>query len=351
MLGYFFVFIGIALFTALCKKRGKERTAIFILGITLFFVYLALDKYRIHDVGLYERSFNEYKRHSLFHIGQIDTYEEAGFVAFNIVCSKIVDSFWFCYYAYALIVIVAFSTLLKNYSINLWLSGVLLICSFFYPLFLMRQYLAIAICLYSLTFVFKRRPIEFALCMAAAFLFHKSSIVFSICYFLPYIKLNYKTLILTLIAGGLVLSSIGFFNMFMVDMVMESDMASHYEAYLNLNEDSANSWKASAVAIADFIFVFLCYRSHFKELNTKQSFFFFMCAIYAILSILGSMGTVFSAMYRILPYFSLSIIVLLPDAVNFIKSKHLRLIASSVIVVLYMFSIYSTAGPWFYLKF
>lgn len=348
MVGYLFLFLGLVLFSLLCKGKGKEQSALIVLGLTLIFVYMALDMYKIHDVSLYQQNFNYYKNFSLGRLNQIETYEEQGYVALNILFSKI-GGFRFFYFFYAVCVIASFLFFIKKYSNSIWFSSILLICTSFLALFVMRQYFAIVICLFSINYIFKRKPLHFFLCIILAYYFHRSSIVFSVCYFLPLIKLNYRTLLLTLLGSIIVFMSIGYISEILISSILDNDMASHYMAYIE--EDSSNSWKSAAIAVADLGFALLCYREHFKELSTKQCFFFFMCVIYTVLSIVDVLGSAFSALYRILPYFGISIIILLPDAISFIKSKGLRFMSIMVIVLLYAVLLISTAGPWFYFTF
>ena len=205
----------------------------------------------------------------------------------------------------------------------------LLVGSFFFPLFLMRQYFATAFCLFSIPFILDRKPIPFVLCMLAAYFFHRTSIVFSLCYFLPLLKVNVKTILLVLVVGVFAVLSIGLFNVYFVAMVGDSELASHYMEYVN--DDSSNSWKSAVIPVVAFLFALFSYKGHFGELDKKQSLFFFMSAVYAILSIVDVSGTSFSAIYRILPYFGLSVIILLPDATGYIKSKSVRTVSTTAI--------------------
>lgn len=346
MIGYIVVFICLVVFSYLCTQKGRRKGALIVLGLLLFFVYMDLNMYKIHDVSLYMDSFNYYKNYSLSQLNQIDTYEEQGYVALNILFSRISSNFRVFYLFYAIVVITAYITLIKRYSTHTWFSGMLLLGSYFLPLFVMRQFFAIALCIFAIPFALNRKPIQFFVLVLFAFLFHRSAIVFSICYLIPYLKINYKTLFLITAVGVLAALSINIFNELFTTAVAGAELASHYMAYVT--DDAQNSWKSAAVAVADLLFAFLCYRGHFKELNAKQSFFFFMCVIYTILSVIDVIGTAFTALYRILPYFGLSIIVLLPDAAGYIKSKGIRNISTLTIVLLYFVWWYSTASPWFF---
>lgn len=336
-------------FSVLSFSNGKEKQALWVLGIVLFVIYLDLNIYKIHDVSLYLDSFNYYRQFSLSQLNQISTYEEPGYVALNILFSKLIPNFRPFYLFYAIVVIAAHLMLIKRYSNEIWFSGMLLLGTYFFPLFLMRQYFAMAICIFSLPFVFKRQAIPFFVCILAAFYFHRSAVVFAVCYFIPLIKVNYKSLLLLLAAGVAAGLSINLFNSLLVSTVSGAELASHYLAYVA--DDAQNSWKSAAIAVADFGFAVLCYRHHMDKLDTRQSFFFIACGIYAILSFVDVLGTSFTALYRILPYFGLSVIVMLPDAAGYIRSQFVRRVATFLILALYMYSLYSTASPWFHLVY
>ena len=153
-------------------------------------------------------------------------------------------------------------------------------------------------------------------------------------------------MLLSAVIGAAAIMSINVFNELFTTAVAGAELASHYMSYVT--DDAQNSWKSAAVAVADLVFAFLCYRGHFKELNTKQSFFFFMCVIYTVLSVVDVVGTAFTALYRILPYFGLSIIVLIPDAAGYIRSRSIRQISTIGIIMLYFVLWYSTANQWFF---
>ncbi len=81
---------------------------------------------------------------------------------------------------------------LKNYSENLlWSIFVFMFgCSFNCSLNIMRQYIATAICLYALKYIYDRKIVKYVICILVALLFHKTSIIFLFLYFAPNIKLS-----------------------------------------------------------------------------------------------------------------------------------------------------------------
>lgn len=349
MIASLFVFLGLVLFSLLSNQKGQEKAALCTLGLTLLLVYMALDIHRIHDVPNYEDSFYFYKDYTLSQIKRLVTSTELGYIALNVIVAKIYPNFKLFYFIYAVFIITSYLSFIRRYSKNIRLSGIILVCMFFYPLFLMRQYFAMSICLLSIPLIFKRKPFLFALCMYLAFLFHRSAIVFSLCYFLPLLEVNRKNVVFVTIVGSIIVASIGFFDSIIESVVMGSRYAYHYGVYLE--EGSANSWKSAAVAIADMVFVLFCYRVNFENLSKEQSFFFYMCIVYSILAIIGAVGSIFQAVYRVLPYFNISVIVLLPDAAAYIKNKTVRTVSLTAIIGFYAVLLISMAKSWVYFTF
>lgn len=61
----------------------------------------------------------------------------------------------------------------------------------------MRQGLALAICIFSVFYIFKRKLFKFTICMILAFLVHKPAIIFSVVYLLAKVRINKKFMMIT----------------------------------------------------------------------------------------------------------------------------------------------------------
>lgn len=73
---------------------------------------------------------------------------------------------------------------IRKYSVSPFVSLFLFYCSTLPLLGMNRQFLAVAVCLFSIQFVVQKKTLYFLVAMVVAVLFHKSALIFLIVYFL-----------------------------------------------------------------------------------------------------------------------------------------------------------------------
>lgn len=138
---------------------------------------------------------------------------ELGYLMLN----KVISSFGFGYASF-LLIFVAISLYLKSstiykYSGYVFLSLLLYITpSYFVEEHVhLRQGIATATTIYSIRFIIDRKLYKFLLCIAIAFLFHKSSIIFILAYWI--VKINLKPLsIFIYILTAIIINIVGLSN-------------------------------------------------------------------------------------------------------------------------------------------
>ena len=119
--------------------------------VFLILIYLFKDNTRLPDMETYEMAF---------------TYVEMGDFeqGYNIlieILNKISHSFWIFIIFYALFVTTVNIKLQKKYAIMPFFCLLLYVCNSFYSLFLVRQYIAMTICLLTIPYILKRKFIQF----------------------------------------------------------------------------------------------------------------------------------------------------------------------------------------------
>ncbi|QWU15125.1 EpsG family protein [Paenibacillus sophorae] len=185
-------------------KTGKKNAKkIFVLlSFTQLFIISA---FRGVNIGVDTKTYISY----FYNIRFIDFTNlkniplEKGYVLLNYFLH------FFSHSGMILLIVVSFITIglimafIYKHSQIIWLSVYLFITLmyFYSSMNIMRQYLAISILLFGITYVRKQKFIPFLVTVILASLFHFTSIVFIIVYLFPRIKFNYKNIIFTFVLG------------------------------------------------------------------------------------------------------------------------------------------------------
>ncbi len=120
-------------------------------------------------------------------------YFEKGYVLLNKVVRSITDNYTLFLLLHAIIVYSLIGTTIRRYAAYPLLSLALMYAMMLGYLGMNRQYVAIAISLYSIRFIFNRQFYPFIACIVLAMLFHNGAILFSVAYFLdrPFKRITY----------------------------------------------------------------------------------------------------------------------------------------------------------------
>ncbi|GAB6869048.1 EpsG family protein [Bacteroides rodentium] len=125
---------------------------------------------------------------------------DLGYVALNQIIRNITDNYTVFLVVLAIIQYSFFFVVIRKYSVNPILTLFLFYCMMLPSLGMNRQFLAMAICLFSVRFVFSKQFFYFAICIIFAALFHKSAFLFIVSYFLNN-KFSDKIYVLLLLAS------------------------------------------------------------------------------------------------------------------------------------------------------
>lgn len=158
-------------------KKGNYKPAL------IFFAILWLI---LHD-GFRWGVGTDWKAYHDFFINSLEPNAKKFEIGYNLI-NELVRVFTANYSAFlilhALIVYILISYSIVKYAVNPLFSIFFFYCLMLGYLGMNRQYISFAICIFSYQFIFKRKLIPFLLCIAIAFLFHSSAILFVFAYFL-----------------------------------------------------------------------------------------------------------------------------------------------------------------------
>lgn len=175
----------------------------------------------------------------------------------------------------------------------------------------MRQVAAMSILFLSYPFIKKRKLIPFLLCVAVAYFFHNTAVIFVLAYFIANKKMGW--LQFGIIAGALVLTYVlpGVTTKFLYETIAWKKLETYqtYDATVNI----------SGFIIKLFIFIFNLI--HYKQVVEKDSSNLFLYNMSAMGVALEAFTVIMSQAFRMSMYFSIFDTILLANVVHNFKTN------------------------------
>lgn len=217
------------------KGRNLDKFFMAITFLQLVIVHSFVDPFSLPDLPSY---YSVFKTHSnSYDFLTLDKIIDADLEPFYLLLSKIVSiifgNFSIFLVLVSLFVLGAFFFFIKKYSPYVFLSILLLLLSVFnISIFILRQFIAIAICLFSINSIMEKKQIKFLVLIFIAFLFHRTAIVFIPVYYLYWIKTD-KNIVLITVIGCVILYLM---SKFILDYIITN--SEKYSAYEGGGENS-----------------------------------------------------------------------------------------------------------------
>lgn len=345
-----YMYIGLATFYILCILLEKvwriknKKIWILILIMPLFIITAFRAPSVGNDTFNYLRSYDVVSQESFFSTSQ--SRLEIGYVMYM----RVIALFGFSYLGFQIITsaftLFSISRFIYKYSNCAAFSFFVFMTTrmFFGTMNISRQYLAVAILLFSVEFIRDRKLIKFALLVLAASSFHFTAITFLITYPLVNLKLNAKKSILLIGAG--IIGGLLFDQIVQVFVSLTGRYAGYLEGgyfnferniaiYLNLGINSlfflvaflTKYWKSRQPQKYSIVSNSKK-KTHNHRISDEQLWYTF-CLLTLILSIVGLNATILS---RVETYFSVFLLAYIPSVIKHIKSKDLRAIVTLGII-------------------
>lgn len=345
-----YIYIGLSLFCLFCMvvenqlgKRINRKILTVILVLPLF----VLSAFRAPSIG--NDTYNYYKSFLMVSREQFFSVSQSRFEIGYIFYMRIVALFGIGYLGFQIItsafILGSVSNFIYKYSNNIAFSFFIFITSrmYFGSMNLARQYLAMAILLFSINSIKERKLIKFLLLVLLATSMHFTAIFFLIVYPLSKFKFNNRT--------SLILLSIGIVSAFMFDklIIVFINLTGRYAGYLNsvyFNfEDNISIYLILIINLLFLLIAFITRYWRYGERKNKDSdsldivpsnyissekLWYEFCILTVIFSILGLNATIIS---RIEMYFSIFFLAYIPSVTGHIKSKRLRAIVATGIIL------------------
>ena len=300
-------------------KLNKYKFMYFCSFVVLF-VFSAIR----YDVG-FDYSYTYTKFYNQLILGYNVTHFEPLFLLLNKFVYCVFDNVDFVFIISSFITVgLMFKTIKKQSSI-IPLSVFLLIGSrfYFYSFTQVRQYIAIAIFIYSLQFIIEGKFFKYIIYILIASMFHKLALVYIPLYFVRNIRLTKKKYLLLLIST--------FFLGVLITPVYTFLASNFYSSY---DFVATNSDSVSSVFIILAVFnAFLIYLYFDKLKNNEYNNLYIFMHVVLIFIICSTYNITDS--YRLVALFSYHTIFLIPNIIKTINNKNSFYIIITLLIVLY----------------
>lgn len=216
---------------------------------------------------------------------------------------------------------------IKKYSYLPWLSILLfLLISYNMSLFVLRQFIAMAICFNLMGYILKRDFLKFLIGICIAFSFHQTAFIFFPLYFLYPVSINRRfyvcAIISTLMLSVLASTIYNFIGEILVG----------YESYMDENQEGTNSKGLLLLLVVDFLYFIYCKGGRNKGGIDKLLFLALNVGI--VISFVG-LGLV--ATSRLNMYYSGLLYLIIPNLLYNVKNANTRWFLGGGICVFFAF--------------
>lgn len=235
----------------------------------------------------------------------------------------------------AIVVVVTYAQAFRRYSINepITILGFLSLGLFATSLCLVRQFIAMSVCVFSLRYVINRNIWKFVICVIIASLIHYTAVFWIVVYFAcnAFAKNNTLKIILYLLFGV-----VGYLS---VDVFQEA-ASGVFDRWSNYSEIESNA--AGYISFTIFALITLMVFMYRKPIISTYPYANVMMNINYLNMILWAMRLVTRNTERISFYFTIAPILLIPVLYHVISKKHGNVAGGvfQIIVVVCMVALY-----------
>jgi hypothetical protein len=319
------LFYGIRLKGSSLNSSAQRFLFLAIAFLHLSFMHIFFNTASFPDLPGYNTYFNSMSNPQPF------VHLEIGWYFLNRILHGISHNSFILIFSVSIIMIICYLITIDRYSAIPWLSVFLILCTVFYnSLFVLRQHLAIPVCLLSIPYIVEQKPIKFAILTLVAVSFHYSALVWFLAYFIYPIKINIGFYFMMIIISVLLY--------FLMEIILKNliMLTPKIMAYTISNKSGGTGvLKILAVNISAFLLCLYCFRNT-DQITGYNKLFFQLIIITIFLNILEYIGTSFALFGRLNLYFSVTGILLIPNALVQITNKKIYYVLTLVICIFYL---------------
>lgn len=311
----------------------------------LFFILLAMACFRSKELAIDAINYYNYgvilKEKSLSEIFKVDIWIEKGYLIYTKVIMYMNEPYLILILS-SLITIIGIHIFIKKNSSNYILSFFLFQGLMFYydSLNIIRQYLAIVICLMSFNFILERKKGKFYFSILLASFFHKTALIFLPLYILYKIKLTKKK-IKTLV----IITIVVYFNLELLFDIFSRILPS-YSGYLLGNKYKDFNLGNRIFFIRDCLVFYLLYKKQYYKNNFEN-----ICMWIALMAFsIGLYSIKLGILNRVQLYYTIFYIILIPNYISMFSKKENQKIIKILllmIIIVYHTSILILRSEWY----
>lgn len=330
-----YTILAISVFILLLASKNKEKNKRNILISIAFFLMFFVAAIRVGvgtDFYVYEEWF--YKTDS------IDNFMDSGFNLLILIIKLFSNNSQWLFAASSFIILLFMFKSAINEQENYELSILLFITlSFFFSSNNgIRQWISIAILMYSIKYIRERNIWKFLLFIAIASSFHMTSIVFIPFYWILNLKVENKSrvilLCLSIILGEFLLSNNRIFEIVRVVMPF------YYNRYIATDSSLMTNGGGSLLPVLLSGSVFIYYLLFEKKLKCRLDYDYKMnmAGVVVVASLINTYSHIYT---RIAAYFMPLIIFLIPDIFKAFDGKSKKIVYIAIIIGSLLFMLYT----------
>lgn len=314
----------------------KYKTNIYLLMIyfIIIFVYIFKNNSTFPDLpqyfmALYTSQFVEWEN-----IEQLGGFKygnkfEIGWCILTKLLAETYLSEIFFIFVISSFILFSYLKTFKQYSTCIWFSIIIFILTIFYnSCFILRQHVAVSICILSIPYIEKRDFIKFIIIVLIACTMHQSALIFIIMYFLYNVELNKKYLACFSLFAILLYTFISFTFHYI------STLTQSFDTYM-LDERSSLGSNLTGVFISFSILIFVYFFYKTKTIDKFRQLILHALLIICLINVIkvGLPGTI----GRLANYFTIFYIIGISNSVSLISNRSIKFISILLIVSAYLF--------------
>lgn len=303
--------------------RGK-KIYLFLVFVQLFILHAFLDPFTMEDLPGYCNTYSYFGENPFLYsttVGYVGVKMEPGWIFLCKCLYFLSHDYRLLLIVDSLIIVGCYIITIKRYSVIAYISVFLFLCTTFnQSLFVLRQHTAMAICLLTVPYIIERKLKYFLLLVLIASSIHQTAIIFLPIYFAYHFNLNkyfWIYYIIILLVGSIIAPQI-------FSWAFSNLWYSSYE-----DREGANL-TLFFIQLCGFILYLFSIGFKTKEIKTIEKVFVIMACFGLLLSFIG-VG--FSPTNRLVKYFTISEIWLIPFAIK--KFNSFRVVIVIIIIVMY----------------
>jgi hypothetical protein len=312
------------------RKKEKELAFMVIAFISMWYIHSMVKVFSVPDLDNYEKMFLSTRTMSWRECFEFMGGMETGYVALNKLVSTFTSNYYFFQGLYGFILLFLYFQTFRRYSPYVMVSILLLLVGTYnISIYVMRQFLAVAIFVASFPLILKRKLIPYLLVCVFMFLIHKTAIICMPIYFMYQMKPKILIMSVILLAAGI---------FFLLDafMLLSIETVGDYEEYMIKGGSDSQVYVSAAIAgVITLLYVYSVRRLIWEDGVHKLVFILLLLSVLVNLAIVGRPGTLsrLPSFYESATLFALPLIM---------ASKRNILEKSLIFVFIFFIRIYPT---------